>query len=211
MLAVPEATTQSICNTDILLGSHAGPWCTTLSCSCLCLAGAAELRGDLERATGVELPATLAFDYPTPADAAAMLAVRMANAVAHAADTSIVEDLEPTAQSLALQQAFPETGVSGNINKSLPSVPLCGYLRSRRSCLTGQAPLCAQLKTVYADEHKLAAPERTYHRTTRQTYCNPRAPTLTKPGYFTRPSLKRLQCMRSTQLKARCLPCCGLL
>ena len=71
----------------------------------------------------MELPATLAFDYPTPADAAAMLTVRMANAVAHAADASIVEELEPTAHGLALQQAFPETGVSGNINKSLPSVP----------------------------------------------------------------------------------------
>lgn len=57
-------------------------------------------------------------------------------------------------------------------------------------------------KTVYADERKLAAPERTYHRTIRQTYRNPHAPTLTKPGYFTRPSLKRLQRMRSPQLKA---------
>jgi len=37
----------------------------------------------------------------------------------------------------------------------------------------------------------------------RSAYCNPRAPTLTRPGYFTRPSLKRLQRMRSRQLQAR--------
>ena len=36
----------------------------------------------------------------------------------------------------------------------------------------------------------------------RAPYCNPRAPVLTKPGYFTRPSLKRLQRMRSRQLQA---------
>ena len=94
-----------------------GSWCTTLSCLCKCLAGAAELRGDLEHATRVELPATLAFDYPTPADAAAMLAVRMASAVAHTADASIVEQLEPAAHTLALQQAFAKTGISGNIWK----------------------------------------------------------------------------------------------
>ena len=116
------------CWHGILLGGHVWSWCTTLSSSCTCLAGAAELRGDLERATGVELPATLAFDYPTPADAASALAVRMADA-AHAADASIVEDLEPAAHILPLQQAFPETGISGNMSKSPPSSPLCSYLR----------------------------------------------------------------------------------
>ena len=59
------------------------------------------------------------------------------------------------------------------------------------------------MKSVNADEHRLAAHELTHHRTTRQSYRNPRAPTLTKAGYFTRPSLERLQRMRSQHLQAR--------
>ena len=97
--------------------------CAALSCSCTCLAGAAELRGDLERAAGVELPATLAFDYPTPADAAAALAVRMADVDAHVAGASIVQDLEPAAHTPSLQQA-PLGTLLGSSNMSLPACRL---------------------------------------------------------------------------------------
>ncbi len=76
---------------------------------CVYVPGAAELRADLERVTGLSLPPTLAFDYPTPAEAATMLAGRMA-AAAHA--TGSAPDAHAPSVSPS-QHAAPGGSASG--------------------------------------------------------------------------------------------------
>ncbi|WP_442933693.1 phosphopantetheine-binding protein [Micromonospora sp. CPCC 206060] len=53
---------------------------------------AVELRNKLQRATGVELPATLVFDYPTPMDVVELLRVHLDPA--SAAEASLLAGLD---------------------------------------------------------------------------------------------------------------------
>ena len=71
--------------------------------------GAAELRADLERATGLSLPPTLAFDYPTPAEAVNMLAERMV--AAQPAADSAADTYTPMA--IPPERAAPGGDASG--------------------------------------------------------------------------------------------------
>ena len=174
-------------------------------------AGAAELRGDLERATGLDLPPTLAFDYPTSAEMATMLAARMSAVASASADEAqtpddssrpmqpapALPDTEVQTGMLALTGVHPRT--SPAIFNEIGTTSFCPPCSRQRSNLVGWTLYHRlSLASIHADVRLPAA-------RARSAYCNPRAPTLTRPGYFTRPSLKRLQRMRSRQLQARSL------
>ena len=76
-------------------------------------AGAAELRGDLERSTGLDLPPTLAFDYPTSAEMAAMLAARMSAVASASAEEAQAPDdrATPMQPTPPLPDAEVQSGV----------------------------------------------------------------------------------------------------
>lgn len=88
-------------------------------------AGAAELRGDLERPTGLDLPPTLAFDYPTSAEMAAMLAARMSAAASAGAE----EAPAPGDRFPPMQPAPP-----------LPDVEVQSGVRACHDCTSWSVP-----------------------------------------------------------------------
>ena len=120
---------------------------------------------------GVDLPATLMFDYPTIETMAEELA-------GHASNVA----LDLTVPAAAQPPATPNSvAVSAASASSQPQQPSAGVSQE-----AGQSRSCCWAAAL----DKAVPPP------------NPNAPTLTLPGYFTVPSLKKLQRLSDADLRA---------
>ena len=126
---------------------------------CPCLAGLVEFKNAVQASFGVELPATVTFDYPTPAALASFIAARLAPA--QALDVALL-DGPALGQALA-QHASGTRGSTlteivgwaaavascGDPDTSEPSrLPITGGPACSRACLRALPPLMAHLTST---------------------------------------------------------------
>ncbi|BDA51457.1 probable inactive phenolphthiocerol synthesis polyketide s at N-terminal half [Coccomyxa sp. Obi] len=155
--------------------------------------GAVELRKELASVTGLDLPTTLVFDYPS-AESITDLIVSMLPSGLQAGESPILRVLGSIQAALAKpQEQAAVNNKGGNHDQTMVS----SAAEIGRSLPRDNGGLVA---IVPDSEENGGALEQ--GRQPRPPPVNPQAPRLTKDDYFTVPDMRRLKRMRDDELKA---------
>ncbi|PRW57893.1 type I polyketide synthase [Chlorella sorokiniana] len=151
---------------------------------------AVELRKELNSAFGIELPPTVVFDYPTVDDLVGHLAAHV-----------------PAPPAAAAAPAAAAEGYGGSLSSDCDSgSDSDGELEAGSSDMAAVGNDQRQLVVRRSSSDREQEPPNTQLVPAGALVplgpVNKRAPRLTKPGYFTVPSMERLACMSDAELRA---------
>lgn len=176
--------------------------------------GALDLRKQLSSAFAMDLPPTLIFDYPSIGELAAALVGRVADAALDpsggaAANDAASIDASSVAAPAADASAADGSGADDDAAAAESAAsPAKG--RAPTCADSGGSPCCALIPAFRPEEERgsrgqpaaVLAPSAAANVVAALPPLNPRAPTLTRPGYYTVPSMRRLRRMTDAELRA---------